>query len=384
MKKQILFYSLFIAVILFTSCSPNENDKLPEKPRTQLDLALKAWDNNFGEEVISDGWKYIEKIGDESSRKDIVDKMTDEKESWFPSIEATDSLNTATVLKISDDPTISSAQKQAWKKKIDDETKVGQHVVMVTWKWKVNKKKFVTYCTLDEDKILNDNMIMNATGVRRSNSCFSNKMWWLWEGDDPANWTRGHIFTDLTPNCGSNGIPITCNKNCTSSMTAGEADVKCKSRIVQNCCEMDYSWAWACGFKSVKLAADGFTLEIEGILGSSGKGNGSCTRCCERIGEVGSSTSDDETEIDSGTIGDGDGKIVTGYREDQTRPRIGANHGAWKNLADFKKYMKEVLDDPDSEVSTRCWEITGVLVKDDGSPDGLTIKVQSVKEIPCK
>ncbi len=383
MKKLVLFYGLLMAITLFYSCDPNENDKLPEKPRAQLEAALKAWNNNFGLEVVSDGWEYLQKIEDESSRKDIVGKMTDEKESWFPSIEATDSINIATVLKISDDPTISSAKKEAWKKKIDDETKVGQHVVKVAWKWKASKKKFVTYCTLDEDKILNDNMIMNATGVRRSNSCFSYKMWWLWEGDDPANWTRGHVFTDLTPTCDSNGIPITCNKNCTSSMTAGEAEVNCKSRIVQNCCEMDYSWAWACGFKSVKVAADGFTLEIEGTLGSGGKGNGSCTRCCERVGGANSSsTSGDET--DSGTIGDDNEKIVTGYREDQTRPRIGANHGAWKNLADFKKYMKEVLDDPDSEVSTRCWEITGILVEDDGSPDGLTIKVQSIKEIPCR
>ncbi|WP_340075623.1 hypothetical protein [Leptobacterium sp. I13] len=98
---------------------------------------------------------------------------------------------------------------------------------------------------------------------------------------------------------------------------------------------------------------------------------------CAESGDITSPTT--EVAIGNTSIGG----TVVGYREDQNRPVIGNNHGAWKNLSEFRTFIKDVINDPDAGMDTRCWEIRGELVSDDGTPDGLTIKVTAVKEIPC-
>lgn len=50
----------------------------------------------------------------------------------------------------------------------------------------------------------------------------------------------------------------------------------------KNCCDGYFKWAWATGFKSIKVGTDKFSLEIEGHIGQSGNGSFTVTECCPR------------------------------------------------------------------------------------------------------
>lgn len=48
------------------------------------------------------------------------------------------------------------------------------------------------------------------------------------------------------------------------------------------CCDGYFNWAWATGFKSLKIGADKVSIEIEGNIGQSGNGSFTVTECCPR------------------------------------------------------------------------------------------------------
>lgn len=50
--------------------------------------------------------------------------------------------------------------------------------------------------------------------------------------------------------------------------------------VVGECCDGFFNYVWATGFKKVKVAANGVTLEIEGNIGQSGNGGFTVTECC--------------------------------------------------------------------------------------------------------
>ena len=50
--------------------------------------------------------------------------------------------------------------------------------------------------------------------------------------------------------------------------------------ISGSCCDGFFNYAWATGFKKVKVAADGVSLEIEGNIGQMGNGGFTATECC--------------------------------------------------------------------------------------------------------
>lgn len=51
--------------------------------------------------------------------------------------------------------------------------------------------------------------------------------------------------------------------------------------IVGPCCDCAFNYAWATGFKKVKVAGGGTSLEIEGRIGQSGNGGFTATECCD-------------------------------------------------------------------------------------------------------
>ena len=67
-----------------------------------------------------------------------------------------------------------------------------------------------------------------------------------------------------------------------------------RGQIVQNCCFGGVAWAWATGFKKVKVAADKVSLEVEGTIGQGTNGFFSVEECCtggsERPPSEGAST----------------------------------------------------------------------------------------------
>jgi len=279
MKKLVrLLVALVIAMpIIFSGCC---REKLPPDVEKQVEQSVKNWNDIYGTNVTATGWKYKCTIKTEKKRKEIVETITDPDKAWFPSGDIS-APGDMTARQIGDDPSISTMAITAWQDMVDSLVKVGQHIIEVSWTR--GAVSYKSLCVADMDGIVYDNMFSNTVGGADATVCLNYKMWWIWEAHLPqAQWTRGYIKAELTANC-NNGMPVTCDKGCTSSMTAGEAKISCKTSIVENCCQMEFTWAWACGFKSIKVKADGYSLEIEGIIGSSGAGDGSCTECCEEI-----------------------------------------------------------------------------------------------------
>ncbi len=69
--------------------------------------------------------------------------------------------------------------------------------------------------------------------------------------------------------------------------------------------------------------------------------------------------------------------MTTGYREGE--PTIGEVHYAWKSLTDIKNFLRENQGKLDGY--KMIYEIKGDLIKDEGRPDGLRIRVKKYKTL---
>lgn len=244
-----------------------------------LARAIQNWNAFYGANVVATGISDEGPILDDARRVAVVGLMTDTTTTFMPSGDVT-MPHTMWALPISADPTIPGVKIGEWRMRIDRTVSVGDRVVRVHWR-RVDGRLFDTYCVLRGSMIKYDSMLSNIAffggGPRRT--VFNYRMGWAWQSDF-NDMTRGSIVVDGTASC-RNGQVI-CTENCTASMSLGEADVNCKSSHIAGteCCKVEYSWAWACGFTSIKVGNDDFTLEVEGIIGSSGSGNGSAIVCC--------------------------------------------------------------------------------------------------------
>ena len=255
----------------------------------KVQLSVAAWNSTYGNHVRALGWQNDGIIQNDAERVAAVAEITDINNAWMPSGDA-DAPKDMTALRVVDDPDIPAAAIADWIADIDSRVQVGHRRVRIQWE-KDDIVQFTTLCIVDQFDIIYGNMISNAAGHGdlppglRDRTCLNKRLWWLWEkvwSDDPADWSRGRLWAINQPVC-RDGHVISCDFDCGGFMTGGQAEVKCRStQVGDNCCKMTWNWAWACGFKKVAIGADGYTLSIEGIIGSSGSGNGQCTACCER------------------------------------------------------------------------------------------------------
>ena len=147
------------------------------------------------------------------------------------------------------------------------------HYVTITWQ--KGQETFTTTCVTDNTDIIYDNMLSNAAMVqfKSKGRCFDYEINWLWGSK------RGEITVDLNCIC-FEGQLISCTHTCIAWMSFGDAKVNCKKTQDENCCYLDYSWAWASPLVTISVQTDNFTLQTSGIV-SSGQGSGSCFCCCE-------------------------------------------------------------------------------------------------------
>ncbi len=276
--------ALVSAILWVASASPALADWI-----TVVDDAIAGWNQEYGTNVQVLDWIDDGILFTEGERQAAVSAMTEPLETWMPSGDA-DVPSGMTALRIADDPGISPVDIAAWSAMVDDLVEVGHRRLTINWT-KAGFGNFTTICIVNDVAIVYDSMFSNAGGggipSPLNRRCLDYRMWWIWErfaSSNPADWTRGQITADNNPTC-QNGQVIACDKSCDASMTAGEARIECRSQQVPGtqCCQLEYNWGWATGFKKIALGADGFTLEIEGIIGSSGAGNGSCTECCDPV-----------------------------------------------------------------------------------------------------
>ncbi len=69
--------------------------------------------------------------------------------------------------------------------------------------------------------------------------------------------------------------------------------------------------------------------------------------------------------------------MATAYRFDDQAPRSGSEVYAFRTLRGLKSFT----DDQGSKGNQRFWEIDGNITSDDGSEDGIQIKVSSAREV---
>lgn len=69
--------------------------------------------------------------------------------------------------------------------------------------------------------------------------------------------------------------------------------------------------------------------------------------------------------------------MVTGYRDG--KPDKGEIHCAFRTIDNVKAFLK--LQGTDPSDADDLWSITGELVRDEGGPDGLVIKVTSFERL---
>lgn len=69
--------------------------------------------------------------------------------------------------------------------------------------------------------------------------------------------------------------------------------------------------------------------------------------------------------------------MATAFRFDDQKPRIGSTVYGFKTLNSLKKFA----NNQGNKGSQKFWEINGSIVSNDGSVDGIQIKVSSASEV---
>ena len=277
MKKFILISIVLIISItlLFTGCTAPPVSGLPNTVKTKLDTAIANWNTLYGTNVQADTvWTYEGTIDSTSELDTVLDAILSADSAWLPDVDISDpSSATASLL---DNVTGLDAQTISdWEDLVESLIQTGMHFVTINWQ--KGTDTFTTTCVTDDTNIIYDNMLSNAVMVETKSKakCFDYVISWLWGSE------RGRIMVFLDCVCVEGHI-VACPYTCTAYMTLGDAKVNCKVTKTEDCCYLDYSWAWASPLVTISVQTDNFTLQTSGI-GSSGQGSGSCFCCCEEV-----------------------------------------------------------------------------------------------------
>jgi len=273
-KKLILISSVIIIslALLFTGCVAPPVSGLPNTVKTKLDTAIANWNTLYGTNVQADtAWTYEGTIDSTAELDTILDAILSADSAWLPDVDINDT-SSATAVLLEDVVGLDSQTISDWEDLVESLIQTGMHIVTINWQ--KGTDTFTTTCVTDNTDIIYDNMLSNAVMVETKSKvkCFDYQISWLWGSE------RGRILVYLDCVC-VEGVIVACLKTCTAYMTLGDAKVNCKITQTENCCYLNYSWAWATPLVTISVQTDNFTLQTSGI-GSSGQGSGSCFCCC--------------------------------------------------------------------------------------------------------
>lgn len=271
--KTVLCQLLLILSVPFFH-TKQANAQAPSAARALVDRAIENWNRIYGTTVKAINWNYEGTIGDENKRSAVIAEITDPEKAWMPAGDFNLPAE-MTADRVSSDRSISKAALDKWKNDVAGKLKTGQHLMRLNWQ--KSGTPFSSLCVTGESDIVYDNMLSNAVIPAHHSRCEDSRLGWLWQSEY-KDMTRGEITADLVITC--NGATPICDHRCNAWMSAGDAKITCDIATNGNCCRLTWAYGWACGFKSVKVTGKGWGIEIEGYIGSSGTGSGSCTECC--------------------------------------------------------------------------------------------------------
>jgi len=277
MKKLILISLVLIIslALLFTGCVTTPVSGLPDTVKSKLDTAIANWNTLYGTNVQADpAWTYEGTIDSATELDTILDEILSSTSAWIPDIDINDT-SSATAVLLQNVTGLDAQTISDWEDLVESLIQTGMHIVTINWQ--KGTDTFTTTCVTDDTDIIYDNMLSNAVMVeiKSKKKCFDYVIKWLWGSQ------RGNILVFLDCVCVEGHI-VACPYTCTAYMTLGDAKVNCKITQTEDCCYLNYSWAWATPLVTISVQTDDFTLQTSGI-GSSGQGNGSCYCCCEEI-----------------------------------------------------------------------------------------------------
>lgn len=151
-------------------------------------------------------------------------------------------------------------------------------VYVIELSWLAGGQRRSTLCLADKGGILYDSMLSNVALAQFEDGSFSLRFGWPWEspgGPGSPGYTRGYIRVDAQLSDSSTS-PV-WEVKADSNFTLGEAKVSIdsKSPTADGGVLVEYSYAWATGFKSIQLSISGSGFQVVGALGSGGVGQGS-------------------------------------------------------------------------------------------------------------
>jgi len=273
--KKLVFISLIITIsftVLFAGCVTPPVSGLPNAVKTKLETAIDNWNTLYGTNVQVTGWSYQGTIDSTAELNTVLDAILSPDSAWLPDINIDDT-SSATASLLADITGLDAQTISDWEDLVESLIQTGMHLVTINWQ--KGTETFTTTCVTDNTNIIYDNMLSNAVMVeaKSKTKCFDYQISWLWGSE------RGSIIVNLDCVCVEGHI-VACPHTCTAYMTLGDAKVNCKITKTENCCFLNYSWAWATPLVTITVQTDNFTLQTSGI-GSSGQGSGSCYCCCE-------------------------------------------------------------------------------------------------------
>jgi hypothetical protein len=245
---------------------------LPEGPRSQLNKALNAWNENYGTHVRAVQWNVRGKIGTGSlSLGSVREDISNPARAWVPDGDI-DHPKDMRAVRLDQVEGIEPESIKSWRLSADKAVQEDAWYY-IDISWEQDGQKFHTTAVASQDRLLYESMIFNARLARKHNSCFYTSILWLW-GD-----VSGEITADIKSLCEKQTV-TSCDEACEAWMTLGSAEVKCDAKKVSaTTCQMKYAWAWATPLVSLRFQAEKFDFTTSGI-GSRGKGNASCSLKC--------------------------------------------------------------------------------------------------------
>ncbi len=298
------FFNFLVPFLFFDLSSGAQG--LPAGPKDQIERSIANWNSMYGMNVKATGWKEdaMPVIRTDKDRTTTVDDITGVQNAWLPNGDISNPAG-MTAEKVADDRSVAKEDISAWQKKIAAMIKIGLHRVRISWV--KGSTAFSTICVTDDNSIVYDDMLSNFVMIAHHSKCFDYHIGWAWQSKY-EDMTRGKIWANLSVKCDDAGNVIACLPDCGGDMSLGQASCVCVTKIVGNCCVMDYQWAWACGFKKLKFNFDvkgvKVGVEVEGYLGSSGSGNGACAECCPKVTNANANAHAVPTEHANYRVGD--------------------------------------------------------------------------------
>lgn len=271
----------------------------------QLNTAQTTWNSYFAlgnVEFVSS--TYVETINTQLDLTDLIDVLTDPDLVYISYAADPDDVS-GTISLVSLSGAGASAQDVAdYAAIVQSRVAVGQDVYQITWRDNAGAD-FVSYATGSANGIEYESVMDNmpliegafSSGHMRDLLTRRSKSFnWIWGSE------RARVTWEV--DCKVDGAGgIFCEYDCDAWMNIGDAQIECNEPIIQaNCCLMDYGWGVRTPTGSITITWNAkkmkFEITITGI-GSSAKGNGRLSDCCDITTTTTSTTTSTSTSTSS-------------------------------------------------------------------------------------